>query len=258
MFRYAIKKAFFDLWDHLFFAMAVNLVFTLGLLGLASLSFVFSGLGMAGFLIFVPIPALFAAVLGGVATFWARDIATDGVVKFGDFVPHLKSSWKASLVFGVAWLVLLAGLFIGVPFYSGINSWAGTGFLIVMVWVAFFLAGSGLYYPGLNAQVEPNIKKLVKKSFLVFLAHPGASLVMVVVLLLSVVLTLVTLGFFPGIVGISVWLQVCFRFILKKYEWIEANPEADRKKVPWVELVADDMEKVGPRSLKSMIFPWKD
>jgi len=45
---------------------------------------------------------------------------------------------------------------------------------------------------------------------------------------------------------------------LAKYDWMEANPEANHKKVPWAVLLAEDMERVGPRSLKGMIFPWKD
>lgn len=258
MFRFAFKKTFFDLWDHLFFALAVNLVFTLATLGLSSLSFLFQGLGALGLLIFVPLPFLLAAVLGGLATFWARDIAVQGSARFVDLPAHFAASWKTSLVFGLAWLVLAAGLLFGIPFYTNFNQIAGFIFGVVMAWLVFFGAGMSLYYPGLNAQVEPNLRKLVKKSFLVFLANPWASLMMAFVLVVSVVLTIVTLGFFPGILGISLWLQVCFKFLMAKYEWMEANPDEDHKKVPWATLLADDMEKVGPRSLKSMIFPWKD
>jgi len=258
MFGFAIKKAFFDLWDHLFFALAVNLVFTLAVLGLASLSFLFTGLGPLGLLIFTPIPFVAAALLGGLATFWARDIVVQGSARFADFVPHFLSSWKASLAFGLAWLVMAAGFLFGVPFYNSLNPWAGFAFGVIMAWLLFFGSGMSLYYPGLNAQVEAKVVKLAKKSFLVFLANPWASLVTAVVALLSLAVTILSLGFFPGILGLSIWLQVCFKFLMAKYEWIEANPEADHKKVPWATLLADDMEKVGPRSLKNMIFPWKD
>jgi len=258
MFLSALKKTFFDLWDHLFFAMAVNLVFTLATLGLSSLSFLFQGLGTVGMFLFLPIPFLAAAVLGGLATFWARDIAVKGSAHFADFLPHLAESWKPSLAFGVAWLILAAGFLFGIPFYSSINPTVGFIFGVIMAWALFFGAGMGLYYPGLNAQIEPKIGKLIKKSFLVFLANPGMSLVMVLVFAGGLAVTVVSLGFFPGILGLSLWLQVCFKFLMIKYEWIEANPEADHKKVPWSVLLADDMEKVGPRSLKSLIFPWKD
>jgi hypothetical protein len=258
MFRFAFKKAFFDLWDHLFFGLAVNLVFTLATLGLASLSFLASGLGPLGLFLFVPIPLLAAALLGGVATFWAKDVVVQGSSRFADFLVHFLASWKASLAFGAAWLVLATGFLFGIPFYTSLNPIGGFIFGVVMAWLLFFGVGMGLFYPGLNAQVEPKIAKLVKKSFLLFLANPWSSLIMVVVLVGSLVVSVFTLGFFPGIFGVSIWLQVCFKFLLAKYDWMEANPEADHKKVPWAVLLAEDMEKLGPRSLKGMIFPWKD
>jgi len=161
-------------------------------------------------------------------------------------------------VFALVWLILAAGVLFGVPFYSGLNQFAGLAFGVVMAWLGFFVAGISLYYPGLNAQVEPSVRKLFKKASLLFLANPWASFVMALVFALSVVLSVVTFGFFPGILGISIWLQVCFKFLLAKYEWMEANPNEDHKKVPWAVLVAEDMEKVGPRTLRSLIFPWKD
>lgn len=258
MFRFAFKKAFFDLWDHLFFALAANLAFTLVTLGLASLSFLASGLGPMALFLFVLVPLLAASLLGGVATFWAKDIVVQGSARFADFPAHFLASWKASLAFGLAWLVLGAGFLFGIPFYTGLNVLGGFIFGVVMAWVLFFGIGMGLYYPGLNAQVEPKLRKLVKKAFLVFLANPWTSLVMFVVLAAALLLSVFTLGFFPGVLGVSIWLQVCFKFLLAKYEWIEANPDANHKKVPWAELLAEDMAIVGPRSLKGMIFPWKD
>jgi uncharacterized membrane protein YesL len=209
-------------------------------------------------LLYSPLPFLVAAVLGGAASFWARDIAVSGGARFVDFPAHFLASWKPSLVFGVAWLVLAAGLVFGIPFYTNLNEIGGFLFGVVMAWLVFFAAGMGLFYPGLNAQVEPQITKLVKKSFLVFLANPWASLVMALGLVVCLVATVFTLGFFPGILGISIWLQVCFRFLMAKYEWVEAHPDADAKKVPWKEILHDDMDRVGPRTLKSLIFPWKD
>ena len=43
-----------------------------------------------------------------------------------------------------------------------------------------------------------------------------------------------------------------------KYDWLEANPEANRKKIPWDALLMDDKERVGKRTLRGMIFPWKE
>ena len=38
---------------------------------------------------------------------------------------------------------------------------------------------------------------------------------------------------------------------------LEANPDTDRRHLPWDDILFDEREKVGPRSLRNMIFPWK-
>ncbi len=43
-----------------------------------------------------------------------------------------------------------------------------------------------------------------------------------------------------------------------KYDYIEAHPDTDRKHLPWEELLFEEREKVGTRTLKGMIFPWKE
>lgn len=258
MFGSAIKKSFFDLWDNLFFALAVNMVYTLAVLGLFSLSFLFQSWGGVGLMLYTPVPFLVAALLGGLASFWAKDIAFDGAGHWAEIGAKWSSSWKASLTFGIAWLVLSAGFLFGIPFYNQVHPWAGFVFGVILSWMTFFAAGMSLYYPSLNAQIEPNVRKLVRKSFLVFLANPATSLGLAVGFVVCVALSVVTLGFFPGILGTILWLQVGFKFLMLKYDWMESHPEAKAKDVPWKELLTEDMERVGPRSLRNMIFPWKD
>ncbi len=131
-------------------------------------------------------------------------------------------------------------------------------FGVVMAWVLFFATGMGLYYPGLNAQVEPSLRKLVRKSFLLFVANPWTSLVIFLVLAGSLLVSIFTLGFFPGILGVSIWLQVCFKFLLVKYDWMEANPRPTTKRFPGPNCWLKTWRPSAPRSLKGMIFPWKD
>src|SRR6185369_4111477 len=121
MLGFAIKKTFFDLWDNLFFAMTVNLLYTLAGLGLTSLAYTVGGTGILAALTIWPMPLLATALLGGIATFWARDIAVSGTARFVDVLTRLGESWKVSLVFGAAWLVVVLGLYSGVGFYTQIN-----------------------------------------------------------------------------------------------------------------------------------------
>jgi hypothetical protein len=247
MFPFAIKKAFFDLWDQLFFVLIVNFLFTTALLGLGTLP------------LFFPVGMIVVLLLGGIASFWAKDLAVNGGAKWRDAWPHFLASWKVSLATAVLWALIGLGFTIGVPFYTQLNSWAGLGFGALLFWGSFFLAGMSLYLPGLQAQVGGNLKALARKSFMLFLAHPLQALLLAVFTVLFVALSVVTLGFFPGILGVHLWLQVAFRFVLARYEWQEKNPAWDKKKpLPWKVILADDLERLGPRTLRNMIFPWKD
>jgi hypothetical protein len=42
-----------------------------------------------------------------------------------------------------------------------------------------------------------------------------------------------------------------------KYDYLEKNP-GDRRRIPWDALLVEDRERVGKRTLKGMIFPWKE
>ena len=84
-------------------------------------------------------------------------------------------------------------------------------------------------------------------------------------LLYSAVLIIITpfLAFLaPGFSGLLLAWNNAFRLRMYKYDWMEQHPEIPiqtaRKQIPWDELLAEDRETVGSRSIRNLIFPWKD
>jgi hypothetical protein len=75
---------------------------------------------------------------------------------------------------------------------------------------------------------------------------------------ITLVLSVFTAGLLPGLAGIALSADVALRLRLFKYDWLEANPEANRRKVPWDDLLEEDRELVGTRTFKGMFFPWKE
>ena len=74
-------------------------------------------------------------------------------------------------------------------------------------------------------------------------------------------LTIITFGLIPGLNGINLTCTNALRLLLYKYDWIEVNPTLTRKEqkdVPWDDLLVNDRRTLGPRTLRSFIFPWKD
>ncbi len=77
--------------------------------------------------------------------------------------------------------------------------------------------------------------------------------------------TIVILGvsFFTALLipGISVILlahQIALKLRLYKYDYLEENSEASRNKIPWEELLYEEKVRIGTRTIKGMIFPWKE
>jgi hypothetical protein len=76
--------------------------------------------------------------------------------------------------------------------------------------------------------------------------------------LVVLVLSLITFMMFPGPAGLLLYLDESLRLRLLKYDWLEANPGANRRKIPWDASLIDEREKTGTRTFRNFIFPWKD
>ena len=73
----------------------------------------------------------------------------------------------------------------------------------------------------------------------------------------DLVLSIVTMGMVPGVTGLMLGSQDMMKLLMKKYDWMEENPGKGKKDMDWSELIYEEKETLGPRSLKNMIFPWK-
>ena len=106
-----------------------------------------------------------------------------------------------------------------------------------------------------------DLKKSIKKSFIIFFDNPGFSLFMFLYTIFLVVLSIALFMIAPSFCGIVLAHTNGLRLRLYKYDWLETHPDAspaEKKHIPWQELVAEDRDNVGPRTLKNFIFPWKE
>lgn len=257
MIGFLLKKAFFDGWDNMFRLVPLNLGFiasaaipVFGAQSLASVPALSIGVFVLGVLwCFVYLSAS-AVVL--------RKISDYGIFGFADFVGALKDSWLAGLVLGV---LVVAAIFLAsivLPFYFSMGSMFGIFAAALVFWtlVVAFLALQ--YYLPLRARLDRDPRKIVKKCFILFFDNPGFSLFAAAHNLVAFALSLFLALLIPGPAGILLFLDEALRLRLLKYDYIEAHPNADRKRIPWDELLSEDREATGTRSLRNFIFPWKD
>lgn len=79
---------------------------------------------------------------------------------------------------------------------------------------------------------------------------------------LLIALTPILAFLVPSFSGILLAWNNAFKLRMYKYDWIERHPEIPiqvaRKQIPWDELLQEDRETTGVRTIRNLIFPWKD
>jgi hypothetical protein len=197
------------------------------------------------------------AVLCGAAGRMTADIVDYKQPGFAEFLGYAKESWANSLLV----TALLAGYFfvvsVAFPFYAGkgVVGWLAMG-LLFWVTVAALLAAQ--YFFPIQSRLDRKFRKIVRKSFLLLFDNTIFTFGLMIVALVIFAASAFTAFLLPGIATIFLWWSAALKLRLYKYDWLEQNPGADRRKVPWDALLIDDRERVGKRTLKGMIFPWKE
>ena len=257
MIGFFIKKAFFDGWDHLFTLVLLNLAFVaIGAVGILVP-------GIAGAPAWLGIGAGLVAALAGTVWYSACAFALNAVADFGsirlaDMLEALKKGWLPGIQIGAIGAAAAFLLSIGLPFYLSKGGMIGALAAGILFWCAIILALSLQYYIPLRARLGGGLRKNLRKSLILFFDNPFFSFFLLLYSLASLAISFFLAFMAPGFAGMALAGDVALRLRLYKYDWLEANPEAKRSQVPWEELLAEDRELVGKRTLKGMIFPWKE
>ena len=257
MFGFYIKKAFFDGWDNFIQMVLQNIIYIIIFLLFIG-SIVVLGDSLA---LFIPaailILFLFSLTMGGTAAVVYNWSEYQSEV-WRPFIKGVGRNFRHSVVFFLCLLVLLLLYFLVIPFYLSFNNMVGTIFGVIMVWLSvFLLLVLPYYFPLMNLLPGDGPFKTLKKCFRIAGDNIGYTLLLMIHNLVDLVLTVVTMGLLPGWCGLMLGGQDMMKLLMKKYDWLEENPGKSVKEMDWSEILYDEKETLGPRSLKNMIFPWK-
>jgi hypothetical protein len=260
MIGFLLKKTFYDLWDNLFRIVAVNFGFLaltavpVFLPKLAAKFFSSQALevGLSAFGI------LICSVYLSTAAHSLKSISDHGSFGFRDFFRGFKIAWPAGLVMGFFVFVVFLIVTIVIPFYIGIESPFGLVVAMIIFWAAIFALLSFQFYFTVCARIGTNLIKAFRKCMIISLDNSGLALFLLLHNIAAMMLSFLLAFMFPGPAGILLYLDEALRLRLLKYDWLDANPGADRRKIPWDAILIEEREKTGTRSLRNFIFPWKD
>ena len=260
MIGFLLKKTFYDLWDNMFRIVLLNIGF---FIIVAFLVFIPSLAG--NFFNSVPL-AMVLSALGILccSTYLAAEalcvstISDYGIFGFKDFFRNLKTAWKPGLVAGLFVFILYIVVSLVMPFYLSIESPVGVALTAVIFWVSVFAVLSFQFYFTVYSRLGKNLIKSLKKCIIISLDNSGFSIFLLINNIIVLALSVIFVFLFPGPAGVLLYLDEALRIRILKYDWLEENPEANRRKIPWDAILIDEREKVGTRSFRHFIFPWKD
>ncbi len=252
-----IKKAFFDGWDNLLTLVALNAGFVLLIILFLAVPMITGGNAVLSIFLLVVVIYLFHFYAGGVSLFMG-DLTFDRAPEFREFFAYIASTWKLAAVFGTITNVQVLILMIGFPFYLSLGGVFGLAALAILFWVSVLWWLITIWIFPVKRQLNTEVKTVLKKSVILFFDNPGFSVFLGVYSLFNFALSVATAFLIPGIASILYSHQIALKLRMFKYDYLEENPGKSPKEIPWGALLMEEKEKVGPRSLKGMIFPWKD
>lgn len=252
-----IKKAFFDGWDNLIGMVLLNIVY-IAIFFLMVSSFALVDYGPLPFFLSIIsllfVTAVFSGAVSNVAygySDYRRDTWTDLKSGFSRYFRH------SLLMFLIYVVMALLTMFI-IPFYMGNFGIIGAVISVILIWLVIFSVMALPYYFALSSYLPGDRPlKTLKKCFIIMGDNMGFSIFFLLYNIVCVLITIFTVGLIPGVAGMNLASHDAVRLLMMKYDYLEENPDADRKHLPWADILFDEEEKVGPRSFKNMIFPWK-
>jgi uncharacterized membrane protein YesL len=273
MFSFLIKKAFYDLWDNLFAVIILNagyliifvidyFIFILSSKFILALHLPVLLVYLISYIILLLMLMLIFVYSGAVSSI-LKDVANYQAPEIKNFFIYLKESYKASIKYTlIFWLFILLS-YIAINFYSKLNIneniYLFKSFTLILVfWLILMSILSSQYYFPLQSNFDKKVFKNIKKMFLLFFDNIGFSIGLLIWSMVISILSIATFFIFLGPSAILLWQNVAFKLRVYKYEYLEKYPDTSRKNIPWDVLLATDQDKIGIRTLRNLIFPWKE
>ncbi|MFW5728595.1 MAG: hypothetical protein ACOCYG_02940 [Spirochaetota bacterium] len=258
MFAFLIKKSFFDMWDNFIGSVLINFGFVLLMAIPFALPFTMTGTLPVLTLVILGGGVVLLFLFAGAASMTARDIAEYEGLEWKKLWAYFKDTWITSLLFGIINVLMVFLLSIAFPIYTGMGNLFGTAAAAVLFWAyVIWLLAAQFFFP-VRAQLDKSFGKIMKKCFILFFDNTGYALGSFIVTVFLAAVSVLTAFLIPGLMGVLIWLQGGVKLRLYKYDYLEEHPDASRRTIPWDALLVEDQERVGKRSLKGMIFPWKE
>ncbi|MDC7245482.1 MAG: hypothetical protein PQJ47_06155 [Sphaerochaetaceae bacterium] len=258
MIGFFIKKAFFDGWDNLISLVVLNLGYLVvlgALYGVVELFSVSVGLALFAAIVAMALNSLYVAAVN----YQTQSLVNGRREGFAHFKEGFAAMFSHAMVHLLVSVVLVTVSIFVIPFYLSYGNLFTLVLAIVLFWVVIIGVFAMFYYYPISIQMpQDGPFKSLKKSLIIVADNIGFTIFFALYQIFLSILSVFFATIMPGVAGLQNAKCVAVSLLMLKYDYLENNPDSQRKNIPWDELLFDEREKVGHRSLRSLIFPWKD
>lgn len=287
MYGFLLKKNFCDGWDNLLSVVITNVIFLFVGLGIVTLNGSIIGkiITDAGFsnvdsidmnivlskislnnILLIIFSFILSFIIASIVIFAygdsAASIADFRGIHYADFFKAIPGVIKDATLFGLMCSLILMISGFSICYYFAQQTTITFMMGAAICWIDIFIILSLQWFVPLRSNMHNNFRKCLRKCFIIFFDNTAFSVLTGLYTIFLLVLTVLFIGFLPSVAGIEIAKANALRLRLYKYDYLEEHPELqtkrERSRIPWEELIYDDRETLGPRKLRSFLFPWKD
>ncbi len=255
MFSFFLKKSFHDAWDNMMVIACFNgaaiAIAATGLTVMATFDSVLVRIFGMAFIVFG------ASYWCAVAAFTFSSIAGFKSVKLETVRLALVSGFVPGVQVGATLALAITSALAGLRFYSSIGGFIGLFATSLLFWLFVSLCLTLQYFLPAKAGGSGGFLGTLKLSFLLFMDAPLFALALFVYGAVCIALSPLVAFLLPG--PASSMLAGCeaFRLRMHRLRWLRSSDGKVAGPTPWKDLLADDKEEFGERSLKDLLFPWR-
>jgi hypothetical protein len=257
MIGFLLKKWFYDLWDHMLVLGLINIGFLLSI-AVPVLS--------PTILAAVPILSYIIAIAGVVwsCTYFAaaamviKSLSDGGGFTLRGFLKSIRESWRAGIALGAIVIAIAYCIAVAIPFYLGARSTIGLVAATTLFWMVLLIILVLQFFPAVRARLPGKPGETARKCLELFFDNTLFSMLVAIIDTILIAVSFFLAFMLPGPAGMILFIDEAVKLRLLKYDWLAEHQGADRKKIPWDEILAEEKEMTGTRSLKTLIFPWKE
>jgi hypothetical protein len=255
MIKFTLLKSFFDAWDNLLWLVIANITLLILVVGFFWVLAVLPFLGWMYYLCFILGIFIIGFFTGGIMMMGAEAVQykKPGI---RTFFSAYALYWKEILIFSLVLIVLERLIFLVIPYYFLQGSLISLVIGTLLAWMTIILSFCTLFFLPVSFQLNRKIKKSIRICLTLVFDNTAFCLVLGLFVVILAAMSSLTVTILPGLFGICILVNSAVKIRLLKYDYLEKNK--DTVKVPWLTVLEDEVKLVGKRTIRNMIFPWKE